>query len=56
MHDALVAGRGRELAAEVPFRRVGEPEEVAQVLAFLASSGASYVSGATVVVDGGEGS
>ena len=56
MHDVLAAGRDRDLVADVPLGRAGEPEEVAQVLAFLASGRASFVSGATVVVDGGEGS
>ncbi|MFG2037293.1 3-oxoacyl-ACP reductase FabG [Dactylosporangium sp. NPDC048998] len=42
------------LAAErTPLRRVGQPEEVAAVIAFLASDEASYVSGQTLYVNGG---
>ena len=38
---------------EVPLRRVGEPAEMADVICFLASDRASYVTGALIPVDGG---
>jgi 3-oxoacyl-[acyl-carrier protein] reductase len=42
-----------ELAATVPLRRLGRPDEFAAVVAFLASERASYVTGATIPIDGG---
>ncbi|MFE6157138.1 SDR family oxidoreductase [Streptomyces sp. NPDC057889] len=46
--------RHQELAAErTPLRRVGQPAEIASVIAFLASDDASYVSGQTLYVNGG---
>jgi 3-oxoacyl-[acyl-carrier protein] reductase len=38
---------------QIPLRRFGQPEEVANVICFLASDRASYVSGAVIPVDGG---
>ncbi len=40
-------------AAEVPLRRLGTPEDVAGVVAFLASDDASYMTGQTLILDGG---
>lgn len=42
-----------KVAEATPLRRVGQPEEIAAVIAFLASEDASYVSGQTLYVNGG---
>ena len=39
---------------EIPFNRFGKPEEVGDVVAFLASSRATWINGTSVVVDGGQ--
>jgi 3-oxoacyl-[acyl-carrier protein] reductase len=45
---------GAEKAAEfIPMGRLGEPEDIADVILFLASPSARYMTGQTVVVDGG---
>ena len=48
---------GAELVAEwersVPLGRLGTAEEVATLIAFLVSPGASYITGTTIVIDGG---
>jgi len=42
-----------EIGREVPLRRIGDPHELGDVVAFLLSPMASYVSGASIPVDGG---
>ena len=39
--------------AEIPLRRWGDPRELGDVVCFLASERARYVTGQTIVVDGG---
>jgi NAD(P)-dependent dehydrogenase (short-subunit alcohol dehydrogenase family) len=50
----LTSDEARErIMSRTPMRRLGEPEEVAEVVAFLLSDAASYMTGEIVVVDGG---
>ncbi len=42
-----------EATSAIPLRRMGRPEEVADMVAFLASERASYITGSLVIVDGG---
>ncbi|HEY4064086.1 MAG TPA: SDR family oxidoreductase [Puia sp.] len=42
-----------ERAKDIPLRRIGRPEELAAMVAFLASPLAGYITGATIQVDGG---
>src|SRR5216683_2361881 len=51
---AGTAERKASLAATVPLNRVGRPEEIAQTIMFLASDKASFVTGASYLVDGGK--
>jgi citronellol/citronellal dehydrogenase len=51
--DAYGSERVAEWEREVPLGRLGTPEEAAALIAFLASPGGGYVTGTTVVMDGG---
>ncbi|MBN1250651.1 MAG: glucose 1-dehydrogenase [Bacteroidales bacterium] len=42
-----------EVLSRTPMNRIGKPQEVATVVAFLASAGAGYITGQTIPVDGG---
>jgi 3-oxoacyl-[acyl-carrier protein] reductase len=43
----------QKMVAKVPLGRLGQPEEIAAVYAFLASDDASYLNGAVIEVSGG---
>ncbi len=45
--------RGEQLMAQVPFHRMGKPEEIGEMVLWLCSDRSSYVSGACYNVDGG---
>ncbi len=49
----LPADRRDQLLQHCPMGRVGQPEEVAEVVTFLLSDAASYIQGQAIVVDGG---
>jgi 3-oxoacyl-[acyl-carrier protein] reductase len=49
----LLKARGPQLIEQTPLKRLGTPEEVARVIAFLCSDWASFVTGETVHINGG---
>jgi 3-oxoacyl-[acyl-carrier protein] reductase len=42
-----------QMTAAIPLRRLGTPEEIAYAMLFLASEQAGFITGQTIVVDGG---
>ena len=53
MTRALSDAQREALIGQIPLGRLGEAEDVAAAVAFLASPGASYVTGCTLHVNGG---
>jgi NAD(P)-dependent dehydrogenase (short-subunit alcohol dehydrogenase family) len=43
----------RSIGRTIPLGRVGQPEDIAKAVYFLASADAGYITGSTLVVDGG---
>ena len=53
MAKALVENYGDRLAARLPMKRLGQPDDIARVAVFLASGEAGYITGQVITVDGG---
>ena len=53
MTAAAVEQRGEAIRANTPLRRIGQPGDIAGIVAFLASDDAGWITGRTIRADGG---
>jgi 3-oxoacyl-[acyl-carrier protein] reductase len=53
MTDVLPEKIKTEVKERIPVRRLGDPEDIADLVCYLAGPGASYVTGQVIAVDGG---
>jgi len=53
MTQVLSAEQRAKLVEHVPLKRLGQPEDIAAAVAFLAGPGAAYITGTTLHVNGG---
>ena len=53
MTEWLLSEHGKQIVAQCPLRRIGEPGDMAGVAIYLASQAGSYVNGVVIPVDGG---
>jgi 3-oxoacyl-[acyl-carrier protein] reductase len=48
-----ISGGEEEVTKQVPLDRLGEPDEMAEIVEFLLSDRSSYINGETILADGG---
>ncbi len=53
MSTAILAERGADIIAATPLGRIGQPEDIAGIVTFLASPEAGWITGRTILADGG---
>jgi 3-oxoacyl-[acyl-carrier protein] reductase len=53
MTTAILAERGDQILAMTPLARIGQPDDIAGIVTFLASSEAGWITGRTIIADGG---
>jgi 3-oxoacyl-[acyl-carrier protein] reductase len=53
MTTTILAERGDQILAMTPLARIGQPDDIAGIVAFLASPEAGWVTGRTIIADGG---
>lgn len=53
MTDALTEEQKEAILAQIPLAKLGSPDDIANVVQFLASEGANYITGQTIHIDGG---
>ena len=53
MTAAMPEEARKQILSQIPLKREGKPEDVAEVVAFLADEGAAYITGQVISVDGG---
>lgn len=53
LSDSWVPTREHEVVQSIPVRRIGEPEDIANVVCFLATKNAGFINGHTLIIDGG---
>lgn len=53
MTDAMTEEAKEKIAGSIPFKRIGQPEEIAEMALFLASDKSDYITGQVFAVDGG---
>ena len=53
MTTKILAERGPQIVASTPLARIGQPDDIAGIVAFLASDEAGWITGRTIIADGG---
>ncbi len=53
MTEAAIAERGEAIVAGTPLGRIGKPDDIVGIVTFLASDDARWITGRTILADGG---